>query len=192
MGQGASLGITSYSLDLPRELGATIRRLLESDAPGLSSAVDSERERLERWLLWPRLVTDVNSARRFIAGCQRGADDHYEYYGLFIAERLVGGINLINWAPDNAVLELGAWVTRDAEGTGLMRVACAAAINYARRQLEVERVEWRAGVGNHRSRALAVRLGFTEEGTARSAQRLGERRIDLAVYSLVGQELDAL
>lgn len=116
MAPGESLGITSYNLDLPRELGATIRRLLESDAPGLSSAVDSDRERLERWLLWPRLVTDVNSARRFIAGCQRGPDDRYEYFGLFIAERLVGGINLINWAPDNAVLELGAWVTAMPRG----------------------------------------------------------------------------
>lgn len=182
----------SRLLDLPPELRATLRHLEAADAPGLLAAVEQERERLERWLTWPVAVVDAASAGHLIEMFRRQADRRAAGLGLFVEDQLAGGCNLVDWNPAHATVELGVWATTATEGRGLMRTASAAAIRYARGSLRAERVEWRAAVENDRSRALAKRLGFVEEGTARSAEVHSGHRIDLVRYSLVQSELDAV
>jgi ribosomal-protein-serine acetyltransferase len=52
----------------------------------------------------------------------------------------------------------------------------------------LHRVEIRATVENERSRALIERVGFTFEGVAREAFRLGDAFRDDAVYSMLAPE----
>jgi ribosomal-protein-serine acetyltransferase len=178
-------------LSLPRDFGGTLRHLELDDAGELLAAVESDRPRLEAWLHWPRRVVDLAGSRRLIDDYRRRVDGRWAGLGVFIAQRLVGGTNLLRWMPEHDQIELGVWATRQAEGRGLMRAACAATIRYARAELRIQRVEWRAGVENTRSRALAVRLGFVEEGVARSAEAIDGRRLDVVCFSLVETELDA-
>jgi hypothetical protein len=49
-------------------------------------------------------------------------------------------------------------------------------------------VEIRAGVLNTRSRAIPERLGFREDGVLPSAERIGTRVIDHAVYVMTARE----
>jgi ribosomal-protein-serine acetyltransferase len=176
---------------LPDDSEATMRHLEENDAADLLAAVDSERQRLEYWLRWPSRVRDLESARAHLAAVRRGEGGRPAMFGVFIGEQLVGGCNLLRWRPDHARVELGVWVVSEVEGRGLMRSACAAAIRYARRELRVERVEWRSDVANQRSRGLAARLGFVEEAIARSFDVIAGRRFDVVRCSLVESELDA-
>jgi ribosomal-protein-serine acetyltransferase len=180
----------SDPLDLPNQLGATLRRLRHEDAPALLAAVDAERSRLEEWLNWPRRVADLAGAERVLNSYRDGADGRVASFGVFGSDRLLGGTNLVHYAPDLDQVELGVWAITAAEGRGLMRAACAATIRYARRELRVARLVWRSGIENHRSRALAGRLGFVEEGVARSSYVLDGRRLDVVVCSLVETELD--
>ena len=80
--------------------------------------------------------------------------------------------------------ELGYWIDADEEGTGLMTRAATAVVRHVL-DTGVPRIELRASVGNTRSRALADRLGFSYEGTLRSAQSVGGIRHDMALYALV-------
>ncbi len=64
-----------------------------------------------------------------------------------------------------------------------MTAAVRRLVDYAIRDLELNRVEIRVAVGNERSLALCRRLGFVEEGVLREAERFGDSYKDLRVSS---------
>jgi ribosomal-protein-serine acetyltransferase len=61
-------------------------------------------------------------------------------------------------------------------------------LEHAFRAWKLNRVEIRAGARNTRSRAIPERLGFVEEGVLRQAERVGDRCVDHAVYSMLAAE----
>ncbi|GAA3493623.1 hypothetical protein GCM10019016_007220 [Streptomyces prasinosporus] len=65
--------------------------------------------------------------------------------------------------------EIGFWGTKEHRGNGYVTEAAVAAARWAFTRMSIDRVEWRAEVGNLPSRAVAERAGFTVEGTLRSA-----------------------
>lgn len=85
--------------------------------------------------------------------------------------------------------EIGYWAAKEHRGHGYITEAALAAARWAFTRLSVDRVEWRAEVGNHASRAVAERAGFTLEGTLRSALVNAEVRRDCWVGSLLPSDL---
>lgn len=95
--------------------------------------------------------------------------------------RLVGGANLhLNHRAHSA--EIGYWI--DTEGKGLVTRTVTALLDQAFGPLRLNRVTLGTDATNHRSRALAHRLGFTQEGLLRQANLTP----DGAVYSLLSHE----
>ena len=64
--------------------------------------------------------------------------------------------------------EIGYWATKEHRGNGYVTEAVRAASRWAFAELSIDRVEWRAEVGNQPSRAVAERAGFVIEGVLRS------------------------
>jgi RimJ/RimL family protein N-acetyltransferase len=60
---------------------------------------------------------------------------------------------------------------------------------WALRTLGLERLELLANPDNEASRRLAVRAGFTREGTLRSYRRRHGVREDLVMFSLLAEDL---
>ncbi len=56
-------------------------------------------------------------------------------------------------------------------------------------ELGLERIEWRAVVGNEASRRVAEKVGFTVEGTRRRIRHGGDGRVDSWVGSLFPEDL---
>ncbi|MGC3001945.1 GNAT family N-acetyltransferase [Streptomyces sp. G35A] len=65
--------------------------------------------------------------------------------------------------------EIGFWGVKEHRGNGYVTEAAVTAARWAFTRMSIDRVEWRAEVGNRASRAVAERAGFTIEGTLRSA-----------------------
>ncbi len=110
-------------------------------------------------------------------------------WGLFLPEGevLVGMLGLTMRSMSGA--EIGFWGTKEHRGHGYITEAVLAASRWAFVHLSIDRVEWRAEVGNAPSRAVAERTGFTIEGTLRSAiVHQGVRR-DCWVGSLLPSDL---
>ncbi|AWT43621.1 MULTISPECIES: GNAT family N-acetyltransferase [Streptomyces] len=117
------------------------------------------------------------------------ADGSMYTFGVFLpeGEELVGMVGLT--MRSLGVAEIGFWATKEHRGRGYLTEASVAASHWAFTAVAVDRVEWRAEVGNHASRAVALRAGFTVEGTLRSAVNNKGVRRDCWVASLLPSDL---
>jgi len=117
------------------------------------------------------------------------ANDTMFTWGLFLpeGEDLVGMLGLTMRSMSEA--EIGFWGTKEHRGNGYITEAVLAASRWAFVDLSLDRVEWRAEVGNMPSRAVAERAGFALEGTLRSAMVNQGVRRDCWVGSLLPSDL---
>ncbi len=84
--------------------------------------------------------------------------------------------------------EIGYWIGKEFEGKGIVTTACREMITYAFQDLRMNRIDLRSMVNNHRSRAVAERLGFKLEGILRQQAILRGEPLDMAMYSLLRDE----
>ncbi len=160
-----------------------LRLLVEADAPELHALIEANRPRLAPWLPWAAGQT-LDDTRAFIAGTleQVAGNDGFQA-AIVVGGELAGviGFRSIEWA-DRAT-GIGYWLGEEFQGRGTMTEAARVLSAHALDVWELNRVEIRAAVENGASRAIPERLGFRQEGTMRSAQRVGERYLDIVVYS---------
>jgi ribosomal-protein-serine acetyltransferase len=102
--------------------------------------------------------------------------------------RAVGviGVHGISWL--NQSTSIGYWLSELYEGRGIVTNGVRAHTERAFGDWKLNRMELRAAVENRRSRAVAQRLGFPEEGVLHQAERVGDRFLDLAVYAALASE----
>ncbi|MGY4994532.1 GNAT family N-acetyltransferase [Streptomyces sp. 900105245] len=109
-------------------------------------------------------------------------------FGVFLpGGELTGMLGLTRHSLGTA--EVGFWAAREHRGRGYVTEATLAACRWIFTAVGVDRVEWRAEVGNHASRAVAERAGFTVEGTLRSGVNNKGVRRDCWVGSLLPSDL---
>jgi RimJ/RimL family protein N-acetyltransferase len=78
---------------------------------------------------------------------------------------------------DPAVADVGFLVAPRARGRGYAPAALRALCDWGFQALGLERIEWRAYVGNDASHRVAQKAGFRVEGTVRAGiPHRGERR----------------
>lgn len=165
-------------------------RLLEPrDADVVFRLLDSSRAYLREWLPFLDATRSSADTRAFIeSGLQRYAAQNGAEIGLWYRGELAGvlGLHFIDWA--NRSTSLGYWLGEPYQGKGIMTRSCKAVIDILFHEYGLNRVEIRAATGNHKSRAVAERLGFQYEGCKRQAEWLYDHYVDHAVYSLLAQE----
>ena len=61
-------------------------------------------------------------------------------------------------------------------------------IRYVYEEYDINRIEIRMSTKNKKSRAIPIRLGFTQEGILRSNERLQGKFSDSYVFSLLREE----
>ncbi|MFJ3302773.1 GNAT family N-acetyltransferase [Streptomyces sp. NPDC086549] len=119
---------------------------------------------------------------------QGWADGSMFTFGVFLPQGdLVGMLSIT--MRSLGVGEIGFWAAKPHRGNGYIVEASLAAARWAFTAACVDRLEWRAEVGNNASRAVAERAGFTMEGTLRSAVSNKGVRRDCWVGSLLPSDL---
>ncbi|GIH07072.1 acetyltransferase [Rhizocola hellebori] len=77
---------------------------------------------------------------------------------------------------DRQLADVGFITAPHARGKGYMTAAVRAAVAFGFDELKLERIEWRAHVGNEASRRVAEKVGFRFEGILRNGcPQRGER-----------------
>jgi ribosomal-protein-serine acetyltransferase len=101
--------------------------------------------------------------------------------------RLIGWVNLVIDARARSA-EVGYWLDAGFVGRGLVTRAVTAVLDHAFGPLGLDRVGLQAVADNTRSRSVAERLGFTQEGVLREYAAFPDERRDLVVYGLLARE----
>lgn len=158
-------------------------------AEGLYAATDASREHLSAFLPWVNHMQSVADFNNYISHCELLYNQKKEVsFVIIYKENIVGRIGLHHIDLQHKNASLGYWLTKYAEGKGIISKSCYTLITYAFEQLQIHRLQLKAGVKNVKSRAVAEKLLFKREGIQREAELINNEFIDLAIYSLLEEE----
>jgi ribosomal-protein-serine acetyltransferase len=165
-------------------------RLLEPrHATALFALVVANRSYLREWMPWLDSSVAEADLLAFIKRTQKQwADDAGFAAGIWYQGTLAGviGHNRIDW--DSRISFIGYWLAAPFQGKGIMTRSCRAVINHAFDELNLNRIDIRCAVENHKSRAIPERLGFRQEGVIRQAEWLYDHYVDHVVYGMLAEE----
>ena len=154
-----------------------------------ASCVD---ELTQKWLPLPQPYT-LDDARAWCTSVAHALRTSGDGIHFAIADketdRLLGtvGLKKTDWRAQ--VSEVGYWVSPWARGKRIAGEATAVLAQWALMERNFERLELRAAVENTASCKTAIRAGFRREGTLRNAGFVHSGRVDLAVFSLVPDDI---
>lgn len=171
------------------EPGLLMRLLEQRHAAELYECFIANRTHLAMelsWLSQPFSHEDVSAYIR--AGLERFAANNGFRAGIWQNDQLAGCISLhqVEWADGKA--SLGYWLAAPFERRGIITRACQFVIHYAFSELHLERLEIQCASDNVRSRQVAVRLGFQQEGILRQSWRREGQLVDQVIYGLLRTE----
>ncbi|HEV8592565.1 MAG TPA: GNAT family protein, partial [Pyrinomonadaceae bacterium] len=163
-------------------------------AQELNKLITDNFEHLREWSRWlTNNDRPIEKTREWIAQNLEhfGAGEGYDV-GIWHRGKMVGQIGYNHFDPQDQKTEIGYWIAADAQGKGLVTRSCIALVDNAFTNLKLNRIELHCGTENLKSRRIAERLGFKEEGVERQAEWLHDRFIDLVVYSMLKTEWNAV
>lgn len=167
--------------------GVLLRPIRRDDADALHAAIGENREHIGRWLPFadqPFERTDAHVERAVaVAAAGRGLTRVLVDDG-----RIVGAMSFVDISAEHGSTQLGYWVTKDAEGRGLVMRAAAEFVEDAFGPWGFRRVEIRVAAGNDRSRAIPRRLGFRAEALLRDGHTVGGATHDEVIYGLLAAD----
>lgn len=155
--------------------------------------VEANYQRLAQWFpdaFQEPPVLEVTRANLQEAG---QAWQEGELLPLSIAVKSEDRWRLVGWAqleidPRARSAEVGYWLDAGFVGRGLVTRTLTALLDHAFGTLGLLRVGLRTTIDNARSRNVAERLGFTQEGILREAAAFPDERRDLVIYGLLARE----
>jgi ribosomal-protein-serine acetyltransferase len=166
--------------------GADLRFLELRHAPEFLEFVAANTDHLRVWLEWGQTIQTLEQAQNFIKrGITRYAEDGLPWVGLWLENRLVGGILFFPVDARAKSTMIGYWLGGNVAGRGLMSKAVLAMLGFVFDDLGLNRLELQAHVDNLKSRALAERLGFSFEGVMRQVWTLHGQLVDHAAYAML-------
>ncbi|HYM35036.1 MAG TPA: GNAT family protein [Steroidobacteraceae bacterium] len=163
-----------------------LRMLALEHAAELFALTDANRVYLRQWLPWLDSVRVAADTERFIAKSILAYQETKAFVaGICWREKLVGviGHNRVDW--ENRIAHLGYWLASDAQNRGIMTRSVRALVQHAFDVLNLNRIEICTAVGNYRSEAIPIRLGFVHEGIRRQGEWLYDRFLDLNVFAML-------
>ena len=162
-----------------------LRLLEDADADELHALIEANRAYLSRWLAWAAEQTHADTLD-FIRA-QHGAENSFQL-AIVCDGEIVGVVGFVGVDWVNRTTRIGYWLAEDRQGRGTMTSAVAALVDYAFETFELNRTEIRVAVENRRSRAIPERLGFGQEAVFRRSQTVGDRYLDMAIYSTLPED----
>lgn len=158
----------------------------------LYQLVEENREHLREWMPWVDSMTTLYHFESIIpVWLNQFAENTALNVGIIFKGELVGSIGLHQMDWYNSTTSVGYYLSKKAEGHGVITRSVKALLNYAFFHLGLNRVEIRCGIKNKKSQAIPERLGFVKEGIIRDGEQLNGLFHNLIIYSMLAREWKA-
>ena len=155
----------------------------------LYDAVDKNREHLSEFLPWVSKMQSLADFQQYIENCEALYEQKKEIsFAILLDDTAVGRIGLHHLNLENKNGSIGYWLTKNAEGKGIVTNSCKKLINYGFEQLGLHRLEIKAAVKNVKSQSIPRKLNLTKEGILREAELVNGVYMDLVLYSILRHE----
>jgi ribosomal-protein-serine acetyltransferase len=109
-------------------------------------------------------------------------------YLIFLKDKFVGLIGTKDTDVGNKKTEIGYWLSENHQHSGIMTNSCKVLINYLFDELSINRIQLKAAAENYKSRNIAERLGFTQEGIEKEGELHKRGFVDLIVFGLLKKD----
>lgn len=163
--------------------------LQEIHAASLLSLVNANRAYLREWLPWVDSMQTVDNFKQYIINSNKQAADKTDFgYAIIIDKNIVGRIGMHHINRQNNIGEIGYWLANGLQGRGIVTKCCKALIDHGFTALHLNRIELKCAVDNDKSKGIAEKLQFTQEGILRQAEWLNGKFIDLYLYALLKED----
>jgi ribosomal-protein-serine acetyltransferase len=165
-----------------------------TDAPALFALFEQNRDHLTEWQDWPNAIQTLGDCRQFILRHQReNAEGKTLGCLILFQEKLVGMCELTYIVPLLRKAEIGYWIAEEYEGKGIVSQSCRGLIAHAFGTMKLNRLALKfkhvsKDNENIRSRRVAERLGFTQEGILRQDGMTKGVLMDMVMCSLLAEE----
>lgn len=163
-----------------------LERLTLSHVEAIFTAINQNRQFLRKWLPFVDYSHKIIDTERFVRSIlEKPTARRDEVYVISYKQEFAGLVGFKDHDRVNGKIEIGYWLVEKMTGKGIAAASVRKMVNLAFRNMDMNRVQIRCGVGNHKSSAIPRRLGFSLEGTERGGERHNHTYIDLEVYSLL-------
>lgn len=132
---------------------------------------------------------NAEEMKTWMSGCENSKDPLYFTVRSKESNKCVGVVSFLNIVLIHKTIELGhIWYSPEAQRTKINTEAIYIMLMECFENLNYRRVEWKCNAMNEKSKAAALRLGFSYEGTFLQHQISKSRNRDTAWYSMLDYE----
>jgi ribosomal-protein-serine acetyltransferase len=176
-------------ITIPIDENVTLDLTSAKHAGVLYEAVNANRKHLSQFLPWVGNMQSAIDFQEYIVTCETLYRQGKEVSFVILLNKVaVGRVGLHHVNPDNKNASIGYWLTKDAEGKGIIIRSCRTLISYGFDELNLHRIEIKAAVKNLKNRAIPEKLNFKKEGILREAELVNGVHLDLVLYSMLRDE----
>lgn len=159
------------------------------DAPLLFRAVNDNRVHLRKWLDWVDGTMKVEHSLEFIQQCiEKQNQQEGITLGIFSGRKIIGAIGMHNWNHKIKKAEIGYWVDKEHQGTGILSKCLGRFVDFLFQDVNLNKIEIHFMPGNTRSARVAERLGCKVEGIIRQSIFHNGRMEDRVITGLLRDE----
>lgn len=140
-------------------------------------------------------VTDLSTTEKATchlrAAEERAANGEIFEWHLFVDGTLCGSVRVKDIDQGDRKAKIGYFIGSQFAGRGIVTSAVRTVLAYCFGPLALNRIELHCASGNERSRRIAERLGFVQEGILRQDEYLNGVFVDQLVYGLLRADFNA-
>ncbi len=165
----------------------TLRPFREGDAAPMFEIIDRDRAYLAEFLPWVEAIATLEDEAEFVENTMSRPTTGTHARASFIIEyqsEIAGTIAVRLTNSPSRIGAIGYWLAESMQHRGIMTRACEATTTHGFAEMDLRRIEIYADPENPKSRAIPLRLGYSDDGVVLYTMPISGKTQPMAAYSM--------